>query len=131
MSERASERDAVARFLRAMAATFDSHDTVGDREQEIANVIRSLATEITDEEHAEFRAERDGRFELIDGLVVARLADQRDEARAEAAWYRSALEHVADADWPISGPTPDDWVAEWLGSDDAERERMLSREETP
>lgn len=83
MNERASEREAVVRYLRAMAGTWDQHDQdspVTEEDRVVAVAIRSLAAGVAEEEHAEFRAEREGRFELIDGMVLARLTDERDAA---------------------------------------------------
>lgn len=79
---RASEREACVRYLRAMAATWDQADPrATERDREVAEAIRSLATEVAEEAHAEWRRENRGDFELVDGMVLARLSDQRDDLR--------------------------------------------------
>lgn len=90
MSERASEREAVVRYLRAMAQTYRDDDTNADDVMPVAAEIDMMARRVADEEHAEFRSEREGDFELIDGLVLARLLDERDALRAILA---PLLEH--------------------------------------
>lgn len=74
----------MVRYLHAMAGTFDSHDQDGPvtaQDEAVAGYIKSLAHNIADEEHSEFRAENDGAFELIDTLVLLRALDERDEVR--------------------------------------------------
>jgi uncharacterized protein YuzE len=84
--ERASERDAAARYLRAMAGTYDCHDgRVTNTAEVIASAIRGLATSIENEEHGEFRSENIGHFEMVDRLVLCRQLDTIDRLTAEAA----------------------------------------------
>lgn len=85
MTERASERDAIVRYLRGMAQTYRDYHTNADVVLPVATEIEGLATEIAQESHSEFRRENEGHFDLVDGMVLAKLADQRDELRAVLA----------------------------------------------
>ncbi len=116
---RASERDTIVRYLRASAQTYRDYKTDADSVLPVPPEIERIASHIADDEHAEFRVESVGKFDLVDTLALAKALDARDQALAENERLRRDVMFSIESEYGS-------WVVAPHPCADLVRERLLA-----